>query len=326
MYSITHSQLALTWFGLIGLMLILYVVTDGFDLGVGILTLLRREREDHDVMIQTIGHVWDANETWLVVLGGALFGAFPAAYAILMQDLYLPIMALIAGLIMRGAAIEFRHSTRYGRLWDTVFGVGSLVAATSQGVVLGKVITGFLPGESSTLFIAVTAFGVVTGYTLLGATWLVSKTVGALGNWARWLALLNAEFTVAAAIIVSVATWFDSAVIHAKWSEPRVFALLAVLCAVAVLTYVWLLASLSWGRAREPFRAAVTLFVVSFAGLAISLYPDFVPGKLTILQAASDSTTLEFMLTGIGLMLPIMIGYNLYQYSIFRGKQAQIDT
>lgn len=326
MYNATHSLLALTWFGLVGLMLALYVVTDGFDLGVGMLTLLRRERDDHDEMVQTIGHVWDANETWLVVLGGALFGAFPAAYSILLQDLYLPIMALIAGLIMRGAAIEFRHSTHYGRLWDTVFGVGSLVAATSQGVVLGKIITGFLPGESSILFITVTTFGVVTGYMLLGATWLVSMTVGALKNWARWLALLSAEFTAAAAIIVSIATWFDSATIHARWSEPSVFALLAVLCALAVLTYVWLVASLSWGRERQPFRAAVTLFVVSFAGLAISLFPDFVPGKLTIMQAASDSTTLVFMLIGIGLVFPVMIGYNLYQYSIFRGRQAQNDA
>ncbi|QBR01592.1 cytochrome d ubiquinol oxidase subunit II [Paraburkholderia pallida] len=326
MDNVTHSLLALTWFGLIGLMLVFYVVTDGFDLGVGMLTLLSKAREDRDVMVQTIGHVWDANETWLVVLGGALFGAFPAAYAILMQDLYLPVMALIAGLIMRGAAIEFRHSPHYGRLWDAVFGAGSLVAATAQGVVLGKVITGFLPGESSTLFIAVTAFGVVTGYLLLGATWLVSKTVGALANWARWLALLSAELTVAAAVVISVATWFDSAAIHARWSDPRVFAVLSGLCACAVLAYVWLVASLSWGRERQPFRAAVTLFVVSFASLTISLYPDFVPGKLTILQAASDSRTLEFMLTGIGLMFPVMIGYNLYQYSIFRGRQAPVDA
>ncbi|HYS66377.1 MAG TPA: cytochrome d ubiquinol oxidase subunit II [Paraburkholderia sp.] len=320
MDSTTHSLLAVTWFGLIGLMLVFYVVTDGFDLGVGMLTLLRRKREDHDVMVQTIGHVWDANETWLVVVGGALFGAFPAAYAILMQDLYLPVMALIAGLIMRGAAIEFRHSALHGRLWDAVFGVGSLVAAISQGVVLGKVITGFLPGGSSTVFIAVTAIGVVTGYTLLGATYLVKKTVGALEQWARRLALLSAELTVAAAIVLSAATWIDSVAGHARWSQPGVFALLAVLGALAVLSYVWLMASLYWGGASGPFRAAITLFIVSFAGLAISLYPDFIPGRLTILQAASDTMTLVFMLIGIGLVFPVMIGYNLYQYSIFRGK------
>lgn len=320
MDTATHSLLAGTWFGLIGLMLVFYVVTDGFDLGVGMLTLLRRQREDRDLMVQTIGHVWDANETWLVVVGGGLFGAFPAAYAILMQELYLPIMALIAGLIMRGAAIEFRHSAQHGPLWDTVFGVGSLVSAVSQGVVLGKVITGFVPGASSTMFITVTAIGVVTGYTLLGATWLVKKTVGALEHWARRLTLLSTHLTVAAAIVLTAAIWFDGVVVHARWSEPGVFATLAVLGALAVLSYVWLIASLYRGREREPFRAAVTLFIVSFAGLVISLYPDFIPGRLSILQAASDTLTLAFMLIGIGLVFPVMIGYNLYQYSIFRGK------
>ncbi|QCP52656.1 cytochrome d ubiquinol oxidase subunit II [Trinickia violacea] len=324
MDSTTHSLLAVTWFGLIGLMLVFYVVTDGFDLGVGMLTLLRRQREDHDVMVQTIGHVWDANETWLVVVGGGLFGAFPSAYAILMQELYLPVMAMIGGLIMRGAAIEFRHGAQHGRLWDTVFGVGSLVAAISQGVVLGKVITGFVPGGSSTVFIAVTAIGVVAGYALLGATWLVKKTVGELERWARRLGLLSAQFTVAAAIALTAATWIDGVAVHVRWSQPGVFARLAGLGALAVLAYVWLVASLFWRSEREPFRAAVTLFIVSFAGLVISLYPDFVPGRLTVMQAASDTLTLAFMLIGIGLVFPVMIGYNLYQYVIFRGKV--IDT
>ncbi|MCP3709936.1 cytochrome d ubiquinol oxidase subunit II [Paraburkholderia sp. CNPSo 3274] len=324
MDSTTHSLLTLTWFGLIGLMLVFYVVTDGFDLGVGMLTLLSRKREDHDVMIQSIGHVWDANETWLVVVGGGLFGAFPAAYAILMQALYLPVMAMIAGLIMRGAAIEFRHSSQHGRLWDTVFGVGSLVAAVSQGIVLGKVITGFLPDGSSTAFIAVTAIGVVSGYALLGATWLVKKAAGSIQRWARRLAVVSAQFTVAAAIVLTAATWFDGVAVHARWFQPRVFAPLVVLGALAVLSFVWLLASLYRGRERQPFSAAVTLFMVSFAGLAISLFPDFIPGRLTIWQAASDTLTLAFMLIGIGLVFPVMIGYNLYQYAVFRGKV--IDT
>ncbi|MEX3936387.1 cytochrome d ubiquinol oxidase subunit II [Paraburkholderia phymatum] len=319
MDSTTHSLLAVTWFGLIGLMLVFYVVTDGFDLGVGILTLLRK-REDHDVMIETIGHVWDANETWLVVVGGGLFGAFPEAYAILMQDLYLPVMAMIAGLIMRGAAIEFRHGIQHGRLWDTVFGVGSLIAALAQGVVLGKVITGFVPGGSSTAFITVTAVGVVTGYTLLGTTWLVRKTVGALEHWARQFALLSANLSVAAAVVLTAATWMDGVVVRARWSQPGVLAPLAILGLLAVLSYVWLVTSLYRRSDRAPFGAAVTLFIVSFAGLVISLYPDFIPGRLTVLQAASDTLTLAFMLIGIGLVFPVMIGYNLYQYSIFRGK------
>src|SRR6202140_4875031 len=173
MDSSTHLLLAYIWFGLLGLMLVFYVVTDGFDLGVGILSLLRSQRTDRDGMVQSIGHVWDANETWLVVLGGALFGAFPAAYAMLLSDLYVPVMVLIASFIMRGAAIEFRHAASGRRpMWDRVFGIGSLLAAASQGVILGKVITGLLPGNLNLGFVAMTAIGVVSGYALLGATWL----------------------------------------------------------------------------------------------------------------------------------------------------------
>src|ERR1700730_15222180 len=143
-----ESLLSQTWFCLIGLMLVLYVITDGFDLGVGILSLFRSKDSERDLMTQSIGHVWDANETWLVVLGGALFGAFPDAYAMLLQDLYIPVMTLIGSLIMRGAAIEFRHAAaRYGFWLGRVFGVGSLLAAVSQGVVLGKIVTGMFPGR-----------------------------------------------------------------------------------------------------------------------------------------------------------------------------------
>jgi cytochrome d ubiquinol oxidase subunit II len=317
-----HTTLAFTWFGLIGLMLAFYVVTDGFDLGIGILSLLRKRSEDHDVMVQTIGHVWDANETWLVVLGGALFGAFPEAYARLLQDLYLPVMALIAGLIMRGSAIEFRHSETHGPLWDKVFGIGSLIAAIAQGVVLGKVITGLLPGELSGVFVAVSAVGVVAGYSLLGSTYLVRKTMGSLEQWARRLALLSAFVTVAAAALLTVATWFISAVGRDRWTQPGVFHLLIGLGAAAAFAFVYVIGSLNMGSSRGPFRASVALFGVSFIGLAVSLFPDFIPGKLGIVEAASDSSTLVFMLIGIGLIFPVMIGYNLYQYYIFRGKVA----
>jgi cytochrome d ubiquinol oxidase subunit II len=254
------------------------------------------------------------------VLGGALFGAFPDAYALLLQDLYLPVMALIAGLIMRGAAIEFRHSVTHGPLWDKVFGIGSLIAAIAQGVVLGKVITGLLPGELSGVFVTVSAIGVVAGYSLLGSTYLLNKTVGSLEQWARRLALLSAFITVAAAALLTVATWFISAVGHDRWTQPGVFHWLVGLGAVAAFAFAYVVGSLTMGNSRGPFRASVALFFVSFIGLAVSLFPDFIPGKLGIVEAASDSSTLVFMLIGIGLIFPVMIGYNLYQYYIFRGK------
>jgi cytochrome d ubiquinol oxidase subunit II len=313
-------MLAYSWFGLIGLMLAFYVVTDGFDLGVGILTLWRTNRADHDVMVTSIGHVWDANETWLVVVGGALFGAFPLAYALLMQTLYVPVMVLIAGLIMRGAAIEFRHSATRGALWDRVFGLGSVIAAAAQGIVLGKVITALEPGPLSAIFVACSAAGVVAGYSLLGATWLVQKTQGSLELWARGAARVCAVVCVAAALALSAATWLYSSVGQDRWSEPSVMHVLVALGLFAALAFVAILVGLRRASSSLPFRATITMFLISFLGLAISLFPDFVPGKLGILDAASDSATLAFMLIGIGFVFPVMIGYNVYQYYIFRGK------
>lgn len=315
----THAMLAYTWFGLIGLMLAFYVVSDGFDLGIGILTLLRNDRADHDVMVDTIGHVWDANETWLVVAGGALFGAFPLAYAMLMQALYIPVMALIAGLIMRGAAIEFRHSATRGLLWDRVFGVGSLVAASAQGVILGKLITALVPGPVSTIFVGCSAVGVVAGYSLLGATWLVRKTQGNIQMRARGTARFCAVICVAAALVLTAATWLYSSVGHDRWSEAPVMHALLALGVLAAIAFVGIISGLRRATRALPFWSALVMFLASFLGLAISLFPDFVPGKLRILDAASDSSTLTFMLIGIGFVFPIMIGYNLYQYAIFRG-------
>ncbi|MEX3929313.1 cytochrome d ubiquinol oxidase subunit II [Paraburkholderia sp. BR10936] len=321
----TQDLLNQAWFGIIGLMLVLYVVTDGFDLGVGILTLLRRKESDRDLMIQSIGHVWDANETWLVALGGALFGAFPSAYAMILSDLYVPVMFLIASFIMRGAAIEFRHAAHTSKLvWDRVFGIGSLLAAISQGIVLGKILTGFVPGLSSLGFVAVTAIGVVSGYCLLGATWVVKKTSGAIQSSARRHATVAVFTTVAAALVVSFATFKLSPVGVTRWQEHGVFHLLIALAILAALAFVYVLYSIRMHGEHSPFVGSTLLFVISFVGLAISLFPYIVPGKLTVDAAASDSPTLTFMLFGIGMVFPIMIGYNLYQYHLFRGKVVPV--
>jgi cytochrome d ubiquinol oxidase subunit II len=323
--SYTQDLLNHTWFGLIGLMLVLYVVTDGFDLGVGILTLLRGRDSDRDLMIQSIGHVWDANETWLVALGGALFGAFPDAYATILTDLYVPVMVLIASFIMRGAAIEFRHSARTGKtLWDRVFGLGSLLAAISQGIVLGKVLTGFMPGGHSLALVIVTAIGVVSGYCLLGATWLVKKTTGEIESAARRYATFAVFTTVIAAVLVSFATMKFSPVGITRWQDHGVFDVLIALAVIAALAFAYVLYSVRMRGEHGPFVGSTTLFVVSFAGLAISLFPYIVPGQLTVAAAASDSSTLIFMLFGIGTVFPIMIAYNLYQYYLFRGKVVAV--
>jgi cytochrome d ubiquinol oxidase subunit II len=320
-----ESLLSHTWFGLIGLMLVLYVITDGFDLGVGILSLFRSKESDRNLMIQSIGHVWDANETWLVVLGGALFGAFPAAYAMLLSDLYVPVMVLIASLIMRGAAIEFRHAaTRTRPIWDRVFGIGSLLTAVCQGVILGKVITGMLPGDLHAGFVALTAIGVVSGYALLGATWLVKKTTGRLEVAARRYSMIAVVTTVVAAIFISIGTLVLSPVGPERWAQAGVFHVLVALAIVAALAFCYVLYSTYMGGEHGPFNASMVLFVASFGGLAVSLFPDIVPGQLSIASAASNSTTLIFMLIGMGTVMPIMIGYNLYQYHLFRGKVVAV--
>ncbi|TKC92220.1 cytochrome d ubiquinol oxidase subunit II [Trinickia terrae] len=321
-----QDMLSQAWFALIGLMLALYVVTDGFDLGVGILTLFRSAASDREPMIQSIGHVWDANETWLVALAGALFGAFPRAYATLLSELYIPVMAMLAGLIMRGAAIEFRHAATTSKtVWERVFGVGSLLAATSQGVILGKVITGLLPGALSLGFVVTSAIGVVSGYALLGATWLVKKTVGRVQTRARHDAIIAVIITILAAVLLSIGTLVASPVADGRWSQPGVFHLLVTLSVIAALAFCSILYSLRAKHDYQPFVASIVMFLASFAGLALSVFPDIVPGRLSIAETASSGPTLVFMMIGIGFAFPIMVGYNLYQYYSFRGKVVPIE-
>jgi cytochrome d ubiquinol oxidase subunit II len=319
-----HEILTNAWFGLMCLMLAFYVITDGFDLGVGILSLFSREESERDQIFLSIGHVWDANETWLVVLGGAMFGAFPIAYAALMEQLYIPVMALIASLILRGAAIEFRHAATSRRGWDVVFGIGSLGAAACQGVILGKVITGLAPGAISAGFTAISALGVIAGYALLGATYLIKKANGALVDASRRHAVITLMLSFGAATALTAGTMLFSQIGHGRWMEPGVFPMLVVLAVLAALAGAYVLYSLHVGSSHGPFRGAIGLFLASFLGLGISIFPDIVPGKLSLAEAASDSSTMAFMLCGIAVVFPVMIGYNLYQYHVFRGR-VQLD-
>ncbi len=312
--------LANTWFLLLGLMLAFYVITDGFDLGIGILSLFTRRENHRSAMFESIGHVWDANETWLVVLGGALFGAFPAVYAMVLSAMYGPVMLMIGGLILRGASFEFRHAARNKRGWDWAFGAGSLIAALAQGAILGQLISGFSTGWVGLVFSAVAALGVVSGYALMGSTYLIMKTSGGLEQVSRAHARKAIWTTVAMAAVLTLATPFVSVEVRNAWFDPSRMPILGALGAVALLAFLYILRSARRGGVRGPFRASVLLFLVSFGGLALSIYPSMVPGNITILQAASSAPTLLFMLIGIGLLLPVMIGYNAYQYLVFRGK------
>lgn len=315
-----HSILANLWFCLLAFVLALYVITDGLDLGIGILSLMTPRVSERDQMIHSINHVWGANETWLVVLGGGLFGAFPIVYATLLSSMYGVVMLLIAALIMRGAAIEFRHAARNSRAWDYVFGVGSLLAAIAQGLILGRLITGFSGGTADFAFSLVSALGVVSGYILLGATYLIKKVAGRVERNARKWTILSVFTTMACALVLSFGTRSLSEVGLARWTEPNIFHVLLVFAFIAAMSGLYIVATTAMNRVLAPFAGAAALFLSSFIGLVTSLWPYVIPGQLKIHDAASDSSTLAFMLAGFGMLLPVMVGYNLYQYFIFRGK------
>ena len=323
-----HLFLIDIWLVFLGLFLTFYVVLDGFDLGIGVLSLFVREDERRGIMMASLSSVWDANETWLIVLGGALFGAFPLAYALILNALYLPVIVMIFALAFRGVAFEFREHTRR-RLWDFTFGFGSLIAALCQGFVLGGLIAGPTvhdgrfaggPFEWFSPFSVLVAFGVVFGYVLLGAAYLIVKTEGVSQKHGIRTAWIAGALMLAAAAGVSIWTpifdpnvaekWFGHGVIS-PFVIPPIFALF---CSAMLARALW--------RHQEhaPFVWSVGIFLASLIGLASSLYPDLVPRAVTANEAASDSLTLVFMMLGIGLLVPVMITYNVYQYFVFRGK------
>lgn len=321
-----ETFLALIWYLLLGLILMFYVVTDGFDLGVGVLTLIQRDELQQGRMMHSLHGIWDANETWLILFGGALFGAFPKAYAEVLHALYIPIMLMLAGLILRGVAFEFYGIDR--RKWGLAFGIGSLLAAFAQGLSLGAIIGGLpVPSIEATYsiwawvtpFNLVVAVGVVAGYALLGAGYLILKTQGSLReqsrHWCRWAAWIS----LLVAALVTVATPVFHGYIARRWfSMDLVY--LAAMPILALFLYYKLHRSLVMDNDYLPFTWGVLIFIISFTGLAVSLYPYLIPPVVTIYDAASSNATLVFMLVGIGMLIPVMLVYNGYQYLVLRGK------
>ncbi len=316
------------WIGVAGLSLLLYVVLDGFDLGVGILTLVVRDEEWRGKMMASLSSVWDANETWLILLGGVLFGAFPRVYAALLQGLYLPVILMLFSLIMRGVAFEFRHSSQRKLIWNIVFGLGSLGAAMSQGLILGAMIQGWPTFGGNyinngwhwlTPFSLLTALGVTLGYALMGTGWLIFKTTGLMQDSAYRQGLMLLAATVAAGALVLGLTPSYNAHIAALWlgATALPYGAAAAAAVIAALITLW-----AYLKRREywPFLGTLLLFTTSFIGLVGSLYPYAVFPAITWTDAASAPSTLLFMLAGILPLLPIMIFYNGYQYMVFRGK------
>ena len=320
------------WFVILALFLFLYVMLDGFDLGVGILSLTASTEERRGILMTSLSNVWDANETWLVLMGGALFGAFPLAYGTILQALYIPIMIMLFGLIFRAVAFEFReHSTRK-IYWNLAFGAGSFLAAIGQGFALGAVIKGIAVDSSGhfiggnfdwlswqSLLVAIT---LIQGYVLIGSTYLISKTDGDLQEIHFSTAKLSAFTTAIGAILITITTpIFYISARERLFSAPLVY-IFALIPILGILLVSRLLASIEERRERRPFVWTILLFLLSFLGLGLIVFPYIIPTKITIYQAAAAPSSLVFMIIFIGFLIPIMLAYNIYQYIVFRGKVA----
>ena len=315
-----------------GLSLLMYVILDGFDLGVGIL-LPRATDTEKDIMIASIGPFWDANETWIVLGVGILLIAFPKAHGLILTSLYIPVTIMLFGLILRGVAFDFRVKAgeEHKDLWNKLFFTGSLTAAMSQGWMLGAYITGLDNSMINVLFSALIALTLPALYVMLGAAWLLIKTEGDLFdkavNWAR-VALLPMG---AALLLVSIATPLVSPEIAARWfSLPSAIGLLPipVTCAVTYLGLHWLLRRPEFLRSQYSwivYAALILVCLMAALGLAYSIYPDIIIGKMDLYEAAAATNSLHFIFYGVAITLPAILIYSAFVYRVFRGKASDLS-
>jgi len=325
-------DLPLLWAMIIGFGLMMYVIMDGFDLGIGILFPFVRDRDDRDAMVNSVAPVWDGNETWLVLGGAALLAAFPLAYAVILSALYLPLMLMLAGLIWRGVAFEFRFKAdeAHKPFWDKAFAWGSYVATFSQGLALGAFINGFELRDGSyaggvfdwlTPFSLFTGLAMILAYALLGASWLVMKTEGALQ--ARMRELGRPVTLAVLATIAAVSLWTPLAhpQIASRWFALPNLILLAPVPALVVLTGWALLRSMRQSSSHSaPFLLALVLLFLGYSGLAISLWPNIIPPGISIWQAAAPPQSMGFALVGALFIIPFILAYTAWSYYVFRGK------
>ena len=322
-------DLPLIWGGIIATAVLLYVLLDGFDLGLGALFPFAPSDKCRDKMMNSIAPFWDGNETWLVLGGGGLFAAFPLAYAIVMPAMYIPVILMLLCLIFRGVAFEFRFKSDKSRvLWDYAFHFGSLGAAMMQGMILGGIVQGVtVDGRSFaggafdwlTAFSFMTGLGVVCGYVLLGATWLIMKTDGETQIWARRVAKYISLFVVIFMGLVSLWVPYLDNDIHLRWFGDYFYFLLPIPVITALL-FCGLIFNLKKEKEVMPFVCSLLIFFMGFVGLAVSLWPYTIPYEVTIWDSAAAPASLSLMLVGVVIMLPIILAYTAYCYYIFRGK------
>lgn len=330
---ITAESLPVIFMVLMGLSVLIYVILDGYDLGVGILIPGSTDAQK-DVMLASIGPFWDANETWLVLGIGLLLTAFPIAHGAILTQLYLPIVLMLLGLILRGVAFDFRvkAADHHKNAWNWAFFGGSLLATLAQGFMLGFYIMGFAASLKSYVFSGLVALALVAGYGLLGAGWLMMKTEGALQARAIRIAHRLLWLTGAGIALVSVVTPLASPSLFRKWFTPETFVLLSPIPLLTGLLFFLaehrlslLLQQPSERYIWLPFVATAGIFMLAFLGLAYSLFPYLVIDKLTIWQAASAPESLRVILLGAVVVLPTILLYSLYSYWVFWGKARELS-
>lgn len=319
--------------GVIAFGVLMYVILDGFDLGVGILFPWMPQDGMRDTAIASIAPVWDGNETWLILGGAVLFAAFPRAYAIALPAFYVPVMALLFALIFRGVAFEFRQkAARTRALWDAAFSGGSTLAAFCQGLLLGGLLEGVTMADGQfaggsfdwlTPFSVIVGLGVVGGYALLGATWLNMKTSGPLRDWARGRAQRALAATLIGLAVVSIYTPLKFPHIAERWFGEMNWLMLAPVPLATLIVAVSLFREVRRGADYAPFFYAIALFLLGYLGLCISLWPHIVLPGLTIWDAAAPRESQIFILVALGISLPMVLIYTGYAYFVFRGKVAE---
>ena len=327
-----NEFLPLIFMAVMGLALLAYVILDGYDLGVGILLPFASD-DEKDVMVSSIGPFWDANETWLVLGIGVLLVAFPLAHGIVLSALYLPVAVMLVGLILRGVSFDFRVKARAARkeLWNRLFALGSVLAATAQGWMLGSYLTGFDNGLWSLLFALGIALTLPTAYCMLGSGWLIMKTGDALQRkavgWARTML-----WPMGAALVgISLATPMVSQSVFQRWfSMPQLIGLLPipVACAAAFFAALHVVrkpGAVEAGYGWVVFASTVLIFMLAFLGLAYSIYPFIVIDRLTVWQAAAAHESLVFIFVGVAITLPAIIVYTVFMYRVFWGKASTLS-
>ncbi|MEM7404574.1 MAG: cytochrome d ubiquinol oxidase subunit II [Pseudomonadota bacterium] len=328
--------LPLAFMILMGLAILAYVILDGYDLGVGMLSAFAKP-DERDLMIASIGPFWDANETWLVLGVGILLVAFPAAHGVILGALYLPVAAMLLGLTMRGVAFDFRSKAdeRFKRAWDFAFAAGSALAAVAQGYMLGKLVLGFQNTALAAVFALGIGLGLAAGYALLGAGWLIMKTDGALQLravvWARRALVLTAVGLAAVSLATPLVSerifdkWFALENLLGMWPIPVMTVTLVFIIRRALLRLPKRLEDQNEYGIWVPFACAAGLFVLAFHGLAYSLFPWLVVDRLTIWDAASAPESLLVMFVGAVIVIPVIIAYSAIAYRVFHGKARPLE-